>query len=235
MIAHNSRGPRNRSEAERLVLRRGWLADQTDDLQKAVFSQARLISRGPGQLLHQAGDEPGGIYGIVSGTIGVQVPIAGGDAQLAHVMSCGTWFGYGPLLRPSQRSLTFSVIEEASLFYLYLSEARSIAGQSPEFQRAILTIGEYGMDIAIATIACLLFRRPDQRIAATLMRLAAADPDSKGLVRVTQSMLGEMANVDRRLVNQVLRRMAEMGAVARSYGQVAILDQAALAAFTRSP
>ena len=234
MVKSEPRSIRHRSEAERLILRRGWLADQPAELQRAVLSRARLIEHGTGEFLHHVGDEPGGIHGIVSGAVGIHVPLAGGELLLAHVATCGTWFGYGPLLRSGRRSLTISVIEEASLFSLALSDAQSIARQSPEFQRSILTIGEYGMDIAVATIACLLLRRPDQRIAATLVRLDATDPDATGILRVTQSMLGEMANVDRRLVNRILRSMAESGAVAVAYRQITVLNRAMLTAIAQS-
>ncbi len=227
-----------RSEAEQRVLARGWLADQLPGLQTAILARARTAKYRSGQFLHHAGDGPGGIHGIVRGAIGAHVPTPGGDLVLATVLYPGVWFGYGPLVRDQKRSLSFSVIEDAELFFVSLVEMQAIGRLSPEFQRGILAMTEYGMDVALASLACLLLRRPEQRIAATLQRLAAGRPPFGGEtaepLRITQSQLGEMANVDRRLVNRVLKRIASTGAVAPTYGQIAILDHDALAAIAQT-
>ncbi len=134
------------------------------------------------------------------GGVGIHLPSDAGETVLAHVARCGVWFGYGPLVRGRERTLSFSLIEPSLLIHLPLAHAQEIGASSPAHQRAILSVTEYGMDTAVRVIETLLIRQPDRRIAATLLRVAAPDEREGGttILRLTQSQLGEMANADRK-------------------------------------
>jgi CRP-like cAMP-binding protein len=226
----------DRAEAERRILLRGWLADQSDDMRRAVLKAARLVLYPAGEFVFHAGDSEGGIYGVVSGGVGVHLPAETGETYLAHILRTGTWFGYGPLVRGRRRSLSFSLIEPSLLFHLPLSNAQEIAGRSPVHQRAILSVGEYGMDVATRVIETLLIRHSDRRIAATLLRVAPLHEEEPGEreIQLTQAQLGEMANADRQVVNRVLKRFEAEGWVHVSYGRIRIADAAAIREFARA-
>ncbi len=225
-----------RSEAERRILRRGWLAAQPDSIRSAVLERCRLLHVEDREFLFHAGDGPGGIYGVVSGGIGIHVPAANDEATLVHIGRCGVWFGYGPLVRGGQRSLTFSVMEPSWLFHIALPALQDVAGLSPGHQRAILGVTEYGMDVAISVVGSLTIRNPASRVAATLLRIMPADDEDGAPVDMAlkQADLGEMTSLDRRVVNRILRRMAMRGWIRLSYGRIAVIDPAALAQLARS-
>lgn len=226
-----------REEAKKRILGRGWLADQSPDLKAAVMRHARLISVSEGDSPFHSGDEPGGIYGIVSG--GVSMWIAGRSAEnrLGHIGRCGTWFGYGPLVRGGPRSLllSISVSEPGWLFGVSLSRLQEIASISPEHQRALLSISDYGLEIALHTIETLMIRNSERRIAATLLRIAPHVEDvPKGApdeILLTQAQLGEMANAERKVVNRALSRMEREGWLVVSYGRIRLVDRDAIDAF----
>lgn len=225
-----------RSDAERRILRRGWLAAQPDPIRSAVLERCRLLHVEDREFLFHAGDGPGGIYGIVSGGIGVHVPAANDETTLVHIGRCGLWFGYGPLVRGGQRSLTFSVMEPSCLFHVALPALQEISGLSPSHQRAILGVTEYGMDAAISIVGSLTIRNPACRVAATLLRIMPED-DEDGPRRelvLKQADLGEMTSLDRRVVNRILRRMEMRGWIALSYGRIAVINPAALTELVRS-
>lgn len=226
----------DRIEAERQILLSGWLADQPEDLRRAVLKVARLVHFPEGEFIFHAGDGEGGLYGVVSGGVGVHLPSETGETVLVQIVRRGTWFGYGPLMRTQRRSLTFSLVEPTLLFHLPLSSAQEIMARSPAHQRALLSISEYGMDIALRVIGTLMIRETDRRIAATLLQIAGPEQAdaSSGAAWVTQAQLGEMANADRRIVNRVLKRFSEAGWLTVSYGRVTIKDTAALADFARN-
>jgi CRP-like cAMP-binding protein len=226
----------DRREAERRILERGWLADQSDDMRRAVLKLARLVPYPEGEFVFHAGDPEGGLYGVVSGGIGVHLPTASGETLLAHILRTGTWFGYGPLVRARQRSLSFSVVEPSLLFHLPLASAQEIAGRSAIWQRALLSVSEYGMDVATRVIETLLIRNTNRRIAATLLRVApAGEEESAGCeIQLTQAQLGEMANVDRQVVNRALKRFEAEGWLQVSYGRIRITDTSAAQEFLRT-
>ncbi|MCF1710996.1 Crp/Fnr family transcriptional regulator [Tabrizicola sp. J26] len=223
----------DRGDAERRIARSGWLADQSEDLRRAVLKVSRLIHYPAGEFVFHAGDSAGGLYGVVKGGVGIYLPSEAGETVLAHVARCGVWFGYGPLTREQERTLSFSLVEPSLLIHVPLAHAQEIGARSPAHQRAILSVTEYGMDIAVRVIETLLIRRPDRRIAATLLRIAPFDEGDPcaALLRLTQAQLGEMANADRQVVNRVLKRFEALGWLRVAYGQIEILDATALRSF----
>jgi len=119
-----------------------------------------------------------------------------------------------------------------------LPSLQEIAAGSTGHQRAILSVGEYGMDTAIAVIESLLIQNHAQRIAATILRVAptadGSQPNEHEDVYLTQSQLGEMASVGRQVVNRELQRLEAKGWIKVSYNRLKILNQNALAAFAQS-
>lgn len=226
----------DRAEAERRILRSGWLADQSEDLRGAVLKASRLVRYPSGEFVFSAGDGEGGVYGVVAGGVGIYIPSGAGDMVLAHVLRCGVWFGYGPLVQGRERRLSFSLVEPSLLVHMPLASAQEIAGRSPLHQRAMLSVSEYGMDVAIRIIETLLIRGADRRIASTLLRVAPPRDggESSAEVRLTQSQLGEMANAERQVVNRVLKRLEAEGWIRVSYGRIEIADGAALEDFARA-
>ncbi len=218
----------SRDEAERRILRRGWLADQSSALQSEILQIARLVHQPAGNFLFHAGDVEGGICGLISGGVGIFLPAESGETVLVHVGRSGTWFGYGPFVRGQRRTLTFSVIEPSWLLYLPLASLQSVANRSPAHQRSLMSLSEYGMDIAIKVVDTLLVRNADLRIAATILRTLrpndegeyCAPPD----LRLTQAQLGEMANAERQVVNRALKRMEKKGWLKVTYGGIDVTN-----------
>lgn len=224
-------GAMDREEAEARIVRSGWLAGQSLPIRADILRDARLISVRPGAHLFHPGDDPGGIYGIVSGGVGISIADRRDEMRLAHVARCGLWFGYGPMVRGGPRSalLYFSIWEPSWLFSISLARLQEIAQISPEHQRALLSVSDYGIDLAIRTIENLMLRNSERRIAATLLRIAphvedvpAGKPDE---ICVTQAQLGEMANVQRKVVNRALSRMEREGWLEASYGKIRLFDR----------
>lgn len=226
-----------RVTAERRILLRGWLSEQPADVRFAILQRAKLVKHDAGDFVFHAGDEAGGICGVVAGGIGIYLPTGADDLRLAHIGRCGVWFGYGPLVRGRRRSLSFSPTEPTWLLHVPLLALQEIAGLSPAHQRAILSVSEYGMDEAIVIIENLMTPNHARRIAATLLRVAEVPEDGRGNepvdVILTQSQLGELACVGRQVVNRELQRLANTGIVAVSYSRIKVLSRGALAAFAQ--
>ncbi len=224
-----------RAEAEQRILRRGWLSEQPENIRAAVLQRSRLVKHEPRHVVFNAGDELGGICGVVSGGIGIYLPTGEGDLKLAHIGRDGVWFGYGPLIRGRRRSLSFSPTETTWLMHVPLPILQQIAGISPVYQRAILSISEYGMDTAMMIIENLLIQNNARRIAATLMRVAPPHDESRARalleIILTQSQLGELASVGRQVVNRELQRLEARGWIESSYVRIRVLDRDALTAF----
>ncbi|MEJ1937121.1 cyclic nucleotide-binding domain-containing protein, partial [Nostoc sp. NIES-2111] len=77
---------------------RGWLSAQPPGFQRDVLRAGRLRHYGAKESVFEIADDPGGIYGVASGSFFVSVQLQDGTVRLAHIIRPGTWFGHGPAL-----------------------------------------------------------------------------------------------------------------------------------------
>jgi CRP/FNR family cyclic AMP-dependent transcriptional regulator len=225
----------DRTLAEKMVASRGWLSKQPEKFRNALLKRAHLLTFPTGASVFHAGDDPGGIYGAVGGGILVYVPGLDGRERLAHVVRPGVWFGHGPALAHDERTLTFVAGEPSLALHVPLAVIDELAATDAVSERSIRAITEFTMRIAYATVADLLVRRSDCRIAATLLRVCAAldgvkAVDPAGFI-LKQTQLAEMANVSRHLANQTLTKFEARGWIVVSYNHVKITDPNALLTF----
>jgi CRP-like cAMP-binding protein len=222
-----------RAAACRTLLARGWLASQPPDFQAALLARATLVAFRAGEPVFHAQDRPGGIYGIADGAIAVLVAAERRAPRLAHVLRCGIWFGHGPLFGGGTRKLGFRAMEAAVMMHVPLQALDDLAQASITGARALGSLANSNMDVAIAAVTDLLIPRAEQRIAATLLRVTGVTArvrqgEPRGY-RMTQADLAEMANASRQVVNQTLAGFASKGWVGLGYQQITILNSLALA------
>lgn len=122
--------------------------------------------------------------------------------------------------------------------------AQSIPPRTAAYGK-LATLGEA---LYLATVADLLIRDTDRRLAGVLLRVSGAEPppyhpgcrpsaeelarwsDPTG-VPLTQTLLGELANASPHTVARFVDRASEAGLIDWRYGRVRILDVLSLAGF----
>jgi CRP-like cAMP-binding protein len=202
-----------------------------------VLARSVLMRFGEHQTVYRAEDEPGGIYGLASGSLGQFVTTPDTGLILAHIVHAGDWFGFGPLFNQSVRSVSFRSLEPSSALYLSLPALNEIKSREPMAAHCLGALGTVCLASCAQTVASLLIRRSDQRIAATLLRAAGDAGQGSGapaMIRVSQAALGEMANASRHLVNRTLQSFERHGWIASGYNRIEVRDSAALASFAAS-
>jgi CRP-like cAMP-binding protein len=217
---------------------RGWLAGQTARFQRDVLKAGRLRLFQAKESVFEIADEPGGIYGIASGSFFVSVQAQDGTVRLAHIIRPGTWFGHGPALTSETRTLAFKAAEPSTAVYLPLAAIRKLQADDPDYTRAFASLAEHNIRHAIQALADLLIPRSSQRIAAVLLRVTAAldasvpaPPD--GCV-LTQSDLAHMASVSRQVTNATLRRFEAKGWLSTTYNRIKIHEAPRLEQFVKT-
>lgn len=217
--------------------RRGWLSRQSADWRRKVLDIARRISFDSGETIVHIGDTGGGIYGVVSGGVGsiAMTPMAG--PTLGHINRPGAWFGEGPLLTGSQRTMTFRAMEETEVVLVPLSELRPQMAADPAFAGMIAMLTEDACRASIEVACELLIRDAPRRVAATLLRVTAVREGIKSAFpqgfRINQADLGEMACLSRMHTNRILNDLQARGLIALKYNHIDIIRPDALAAFVR--
>lgn len=226
----------NESAAKALVGQTGWLRAQPDWVRDVVLQGSRLRTYMPGQFTFYAGDDPGGMFGIVDGGFGVLVPSGGGDLLLCHVMRRGVWFGYGPALSGTGRKITFKAVETSRVLHLPLHELTAIGAARPEFYRILGALNDMSyMMTAVKVVGDLLIASGERRIAAVLARIARSEPGDQlqaWPIRLSQAEIGQMCNLSRDRVNRTLAKFAKAGWIMADFRTVVVNDLAALDAFS---
>jgi CRP-like cAMP-binding protein len=224
-----------RAEAERLVVKSGWLADRPPKVRAEVLGRCRLLLPRPGSFLRFAGDEPGGIYGVASGGIGIQLPQGREGQVLVHISRRGTWFGYGLAGKISRWPMSYLVMEPSVLLHLPLAQFRQIQSSKPWMQADLHALTDYGLDRAIANVTNLMIRNPARRIAASLLRIAPDGEDGAPVtIIISQEQLGEIANAARDVVNRALKQFQAQGWIAVGYRSVILQRRHDLHGFAQS-
>lgn len=225
----------DRAAAECVVLSRGWLAEQAPAFRGALLARAELVTFRKGDIVFQAGDPPGGLYGVAEGSFGVYVVTPHTGPDLSLLLHPGWWYGEGPTLGSASRNATVRAMEPSAALHLPLDLARSLVRSDPEAARSVGLLGQASMRLAIANIADLMIRRADRRVGAVLLRASGALEDSvlrrTGEICLTQTQLAQMANASRDLVNRTLGQFEAAGWVRLGYNRIAITAPEPLAEF----
>jgi CRP-like cAMP-binding protein len=237
-----------RSDIHTILTSRGWLAEVDPVLATAVIQAGRVMRMTRGELLYNPEDSPGGMFGVVSGgmlmaTLGRDgLPLQGHIARRCH------WFGYGSVLEKQRRSMIISANEPTVLLHVPLAELERLRAEFPTANAAYGKLATLGEALYLATVADLLIRDTDQRLAGVLLRVSGAEPppyapgvrptakelalwaDLAG-VPLTQSLLGELANASPHTVARFVEKVAGAGMIEWNYGRVRIIDVHSLSAF----
>lgn len=218
---------------------RGWLSDQPQAIQLRILAIARPAHAVRGAWIFAVNDPPGGIYGIVSGGVGIEGAGPYNLPRLGHVLRSGSWFGHGPILTGGgNRVQGMRALEDSQLVYVPLSPLRALVSEDPLAARCVGQMADGGSMLGTRVISDLLIPSVPHRIAAVLLRITGAEegvePHHPDGFLITQTDLGEMANVSRSNVNRVLGDFARRGWITKHYQRIMVRDLAGLQAFAAS-
>jgi CRP-like cAMP-binding protein len=224
-----------RAEAERLLLKSGWLAERPPEMRAEVLARCRLLLPQPGTFLRFAGDDQGGIFGVASGGIGIQVPQGGEGQVLVHIARRGTWIGYTRVGTSAAWPMSYLVMEPSTVLHLPLPQLRELQASRPWMQPHLHALTDCGLERAIANVTSLMIRNPARRIAASLLRISPDGGDGLPVtITLSQEQLGEIANAARDVVNRALKQFEANGWVTVGYRSVTLHRSRELEHFVQS-
>jgi CRP/FNR family cyclic AMP-dependent transcriptional regulator len=174
------------------------------------------------------GEKPGGIYGLVSGTVAVNTSPPAATPRLIHIGAPGFWTGEGSFLTRQPRRIEMQAITAATMMHLPLHSMDQMEARDPRVVRNFAQILMINVDILIRIVHDL--QQPDtaRRIAAVLNRAGWIGDRP---IPLTQAELGAMANASRKQVNAVLQRFAKEGWISNTYRNIGVLDSESLRRF----
>lgn len=217
----------------RQILRKfGWLAQQTRDVQDAIFSQGREQHFCAGKTVFSVGDPPGGCYAILSGQFSVTIAPNDHGPSVVHLARPGTWYGEGGFFAREPRRIGLQAVVDSTVFHLPLDAMDRLAAENPEWIRRFAQILVINLNLSLHSLDDLLIADPSRRIAAVLLRCLAEN--ANGCLTISQSELGRLSNTSRKVVNRVLGAFATHGWLRQGYGKIELADPQALRSHMQS-
>lgn len=217
------------------LTRRGWLSRTPPDFQQAVLTQCIAQQRSAGDPLYYSGDEVGGMFGVVSGTIEMASIHSNDDAYFLHLGQAGTWFGEASVLTGTPRVVSASARTDCVVAYLSLTAITSIVTREPKFWRHLGVLAVEHNAMAISGGADLMLRDVERRCIAVLLRVSGCrfrEPgsDEHPEAVMSQEELASMANLSRKSVGDILRKYELLGHIELGYRTIVVKAPNALRA-----
>jgi CRP/FNR family transcriptional regulator, cyclic AMP receptor protein len=203
--------------------------------QNSVIDRCRLQHFKRGEIVYSVGDPPGGMYGVVSGGVGISVAPREQGPYVAHFATPGSWFGEAAAITGEPRRVGLTTTRDTDLLQLPLHAIHEIVGQNPAAWRLFAMAAIDGLDLAMGDCDDLRIRDPVKRCIAVLLRLSgrrmtSLPNSSPAEIDLSQKDIAVLANVARTTLIAVLRKLEEAGKLERSYRCIRVLAPNAMRA-----
>ncbi len=217
-----------KATAEQIMSEAGWLAHQPEAFRAEVLRRSTLMHFAPGDAIIHLGDPPGGIYGLVSGTVSLSLAPAGSTPRLILLGVPGYWTGEVCFLTRKPRRGDMRAVVATTMLHLPLDALDQMAARDPQVAHHVAQILVMSVEFLLRVIHDLQKPEADRRIASVLHRTTSI---GKVAIPLTQSEIGVMANASRKQVNAALKRFSDAGWATNTYRSITIEDTGALRHF----
>ncbi|MFO1117771.1 MAG: Crp/Fnr family transcriptional regulator [Beijerinckiaceae bacterium] len=219
---------------EAIFAARGWLSEHPAAFRSLLISEGVVVEARSGTSVFRKDDKSNGLYGILSGAMGMDGGHRRQSPLMGHIMRAGDWFGTKALLPGGPRELTYRAVEPTCLLFVSRARLAPLIQRSPDVAVRIGQLAEIGNRLGSWVARDLMTPDAGRRLAAVLFRVLGAGevaPDDAQGFWLTRQQLGVMANLSRHHVGRKLASFEAAGWIACGYNRVRLLDAEALAAF----
>ncbi|MFO1250765.1 MAG: Crp/Fnr family transcriptional regulator [Inhella sp.] len=212
------------------LARDAWFARCSPALQQLLVAHGHELALGAGQLLFRRGDAEADLCCVLEGALRVgSLRADGREALLARVEPV-QWFGEIALIDGQAR--THDAVAEGAARVWRVPAARLVPAldAQPQLWREVAQLAcaklrlmfEALEDIALLPLAARLAKR------LLLQAQAYGSRSAQPRLRLAQEHLALMLGVSRQSVNKALGELEAQGLLRRHYGEIELLDVAAL-------
>jgi CRP-like cAMP-binding protein len=206
----------------------GWLSEQPAAFRQAILENADWREVAPDQNVSRAGDESGGIWGIVMGQVDMMSGLGAVDSPIVDIQLPGSWAGTGPLFGKARGA---DAIARTPSMLAFVSQPRllRILAAHPDWWQAF---GKLNTDLMFRYglgLTDMLLRDPRRRCAAVLLRLCDCrlrdNPVGMPVtITCSQDEFGAMTNLSRQVAGGILRELERQGYLKAGYRSITLIN-----------
>jgi CRP/FNR family transcriptional regulator, cyclic AMP receptor protein len=223
---------RRRASDYRELLRTGrWFAGLPDELQAELLDVAAIRTASAGERVLARGDEPAGLYAVLDGAVRLSGQSEAGREVLHMVVEPPSWFGELSVIDGLPRTQDATADVASELLHVPQRALEAILAAEPRYWRYLAILMAHKLRLATLALEDVAQVPPRVRLARRLAMMIEGYGDHthpRRTVELRQEQLAMMLNVSRQTANQLLKELEALGLVKLAYGEVEILDAAAL-------
>ena len=203
------------------------------EFQRDVAARCDVLRYRKAERVYDAGDDTGGLFGVVEGRLEIHMPAKDGRPTLSYVTGPGFWTGDLAALTGRQRRISILAGSDCTLLRLTRAAMTSITDSQPGAWRSFAVLSAINLAVALDVIEAMRCTDPVDRVAATLFNLAFSNPGGTLPIEISQAELGALTRLSRSAVNRAIGNLEARGLVRVAYSRIEIVDAKKFAAFVR--
>jgi len=204
------------------------LAGVPEAARARLAASARPVRFVVGEMLFRRGEPAEGLVLVLDGLVRIHLSDAKGREVTLALVGSGEPIGEIALIDGGMRSADATALTPVSALLLRHADAAAIIASDAAVAMAFLRTMTARFRRLTDQVEAISLQPLAQRVAATLLRLAAADPS--GLVRVAQGQLATLVAASRPKVNAVLSDYRARGLIVSVRAGLKLVDPAGLRA-----
>lgn len=199
----------------------------------AILATARTRTVRSGEALYRRGDQPDGMYVILSGLIRIATISQTGDEFILDLSGRGMWIGELAVLEDRERTHDAIAETRSSVLFLARADVERLLSDWSAFSRALLRLEARRFRRAAEWAEHNATGPLDARLAMRLGLFVRRDPlfalsGETLTIRITQMTLSRLVGTTRQRVNQILQEWEASNLIKTHRGGLEILNLAAL-------
>lgn len=208
-----------------------WFSELPEDIQADVLNRTVVRELVPGERLYVRGDEPDGVYCVVSGAVRISGLVSDGREIVLDIYGPGVWFGEVAPLDGMPRAHSADAYGAATLRHLLSFDLEDLLARHPILARSLLRLEAQRLRVLLAALEAYSAQPLEQRLASRLLMLAGqyGISTARGVrieLRLSQESLAQLIGATRQRVNQILKRWESDGILYQRYGETILTDVA---------
>lgn len=197
-----------------------------DELKERLRQLSRQQVVEDKDLLYQAGDEPVGLYGVLSGCIKLTGEDTQGNLYLYGIVQPGWWFGEVAAIDGEPHLQTASAMGQTRLALITRGDLLQLLKENPELYRHFTETFCRRLRLAGAFLHESVFLSTSIRLAKQLLRIHNKRQTQH--TKLSQEELAASLGVTRQSIYRVLKEWQQEEWIAIHYGDVEVLAPEAL-------
>jgi CRP-like cAMP-binding protein len=205
----------------------GWLSTLPTELRSMLLRKSQLRSLAKNERVFHAGDPPGGLVGLVKGSLAVEVMAGYRSQQKSYLFHPGTWTGEGTIGVLESRMIGLWATRPSDVILVSRPVFLQTAVVHTELWRHLLTMSTENNLRAVRMADALMERNNRRRIALVLLLLGGqfdAYRPAHPLLDIDQNELAAIVNLSRSALSPIIREFEKAGEVRIGRGAIELIN-----------